>query len=137
MEPSMAPTPSRPAVAPDPPSSTQSLSVHLPDLKPLAIRCPDHESAEFALDESGKLNLLVSASEAGHVPAILGWTTRHWSLLGQVVSELPSESVDPVVHVLSQDAKVLIGLRDTPWRVHLLVQVQEAGPEGLACVPLT
>ena len=83
-------------------------------------------SAEFALDQAGKLNLLVSASEAGHVPAILGWATRHWSLLGQVVSELPSESVDPVVHVLGQDAKTLIGLRDTPWRVHLLVQVQEA-----------
>ena len=119
------------------PQQAMSLCDHLPGLSVLGFRCPDHDSAEFALDETGALHLVVSASDSGGIPAIIGWTLRHWSLLGEVISGLPGQSVEPMVHVLSQDAQLLIGLRDTPWQTHLLVPVAQAGPQGLACVPLS
>lgn len=107
---------------------------HLPDLKPLDIRCPYAEQIELATDSSGTLHLLAQATgpaaEESTLAALLvasSWAEAHAAIVANTGTHVAAHR-RPAMHLFTDQPKRTRRLLETNLRVHLLAPVQ-AGTE--------
>jgi hypothetical protein len=127
-------------------SACPRLATFVAGLRPLGGLCPLAEDVEIALDVQGALHLLVSADEhasphavLGRLSIVAGWAMQHRKLLS-VLAERESASLDqsvsPIMHVFSTDARAVRPLPDPAARLHLLVPITIASDTHWHCTAL-
>ena len=137
-----APAPVAPA--PGPRHSTL-LAAHLPELLPIAARCPSAPQVELALDESGIIHVLTGALGPNGDPAaveqltiVSAWAMIHARLLAQT---LPPDRClrlgeQTVAHLFTGRPAEHRGLLDSTIRVHLLTPVVKSVSADWVCAAL-
>jgi len=111
----------------DQPAHPPGLAAHLPDLAPMQARCPRGEAVELALDDVGRLHLLLDASAtADPLPLLLrvrAWAVEHADLLAMTVANRDLDRpAQPVLHLFTAEPRRFIDHAQT-LRLHLLLPV--------------
>ncbi len=132
-EPPSAPVPLRPSASP-----STSLASRLSGMTPLAIRCPDDASVEFALDARGGVHLLRHGDDPEAVRSLTAahaWASKNAQLLAMAIQG--SCSGTPLTqHLFTATPRTVRPLLDSQVRVHLLAGVEMEGKTGWCCVEL-
>jgi hypothetical protein len=122
-------------------SPLTTLSSHLPELKPVALRCPYADGIEIALDAAGSLHLLArSTSESADDTALAAllvassWAESHGALLAPALGGRIGER--PTLHLFTDRPKKSRRLLETNLRVHLLAPIAIDGRSGWFCTEL-
>ncbi len=118
-------------------SPAASLSSHVPGLVAMAVRCPDHEEVELALDGDGGLHVLANADDLRAASIVFAWIERHRELIAMACGavQLAAER-EPMRHLFTSDAASVADLQGSGIRLHLLTEVEVDGHRGPFCTPL-
>jgi hypothetical protein len=122
-------------------TSADPVALRIPGLSGLGIDCPYAKGVELASAADGSLHLIAGADGAPIAEAsqrlltAAAWASAHAKLLLAAAPSLKS-AADPILHVLTSDAKQARGLLDTGLRVHLATRVELAGQVAWAMADL-
>lgn len=128
----------------------QALAHHLTGLATLNLTCPYAPDVEFALDASGRLQVLarfdrrhLDESSLGVLLIAAEWALAHGTLLRAAAPSLTGRADatintdhKPVMHVFTAEPKRVRRLLETDVRVHLLSPVNVDGRAGWFCTAL-
>ena len=145
------PTVSAPAPEPTPVVAVRptrpehvSLAARVPGLNALGLDCPYAKGVELATGADGRLHLVAGAGANGSSLGVsdaaqrlltgAAWANDHAKLLRAACPAL--KDVEPVLHVVTANAKEARGLLDTGMRLHLLSRVEVGGAVGWAVADL-
>lgn len=112
--------------------ATESVRLHefVSGLTLLGARCPHHESVELAVDETGRLHLLLQAQGSADQAARRLAEVRAWAVLHAKVLSLtcaPGKlniATSPVAHLFTDQPKACLSLASADvYRVHLLQRI--------------
>jgi hypothetical protein len=127
------------APAPAPPDGP-SLTAHLPMLRPLAVRCPQDEGVELAVDGSGRLHVLASGDAAGDIARLMtvsAWARGHARVIALTQPDLIIDlDPEPICHLFTSSAASVRSILDAPVRLHLLVSTTLDGRALWVCSDL-
>lgn len=99
----------------------------VPDLEWLALPCPDAPGVSLAIDMEGRLHLIArgeAAQGAMGLASAKAWAMRHGPLLEAACASVAQRrlrvDLEPAMTLLTDDARAVRALLDTPVRVRLL-----------------
>lgn len=129
---------------------SQALAHHLSGLATLNLSCPYAPDVEFALDATGRLQVLarfdrrhLDESSLGVLLIAAEWALAHGTLLRAAAPSLTGRADatintdhKPVMHVFTAEPKRVRRLLETDVRVHLLSPVNVDGRAGWFCTAL-
>ncbi|HYE03541.1 MAG TPA: hypothetical protein VD963_09945 [Phycisphaerales bacterium] len=133
---SAAPPTSAPCAARPP----AHLSSHVPGLAPLDLACPSVPAAEFAIDSSCHVHVLVACpGDPGPALALLlaarAWAGANHQLICRALN-LALAPCPAVLHLLTAEPRSARALLETEVRVHARLTVQTPGGPVVATSPL-
>lgn len=127
-----------------------SLAAYLADAHALQARCPHQPTVELAVENDGRVALMLNATGADTGPAIRSllsarqWTIAHRALLALTDQAATIDpAADPVCHLFTDQPRVALelayaGLTDTsPIRLHLLKSIDLDGKTTMVHEPLS
>lgn len=120
------------------------LAAHVPGLNPIAAACPYTPAVQLATDADGRLHLLAhtrgpvdpAAPAVAQLLTAAAWARAHWALLRLTPGQELGEAVEPVLHMLTPDARAVRALGESSIRLHLLAPVQAGGTVVWFCTEL-
>jgi hypothetical protein len=144
--------PSSPTTPPlaDPPSRSAKLElvetapfdISLPNLQRLEATCPYAPGVQLAAASDGRLHLIANDPTANlgectkRLLTAAAWAHDHAQLLAIACPQLKSSSPEPVLHVVTDNARDTRALLDTGVRIHLAVRVDVGGARTWAYTDL-
>lgn len=129
---SLEPKPASPT--PSEPSLQSSAEMALPGLRALAARCPRAPDVVLAVDDQGRLHLILAPDRLAVLPVVESWALEHWALLRLIESGLSEQTPDRLpIDVVTSDAPSVGHLSGTGVALHLIVRT----PGGDVHVALT
>lgn len=115
-------------------SVRDGLSAMIPGLSTIETRCPKALHVELAVDEGGRLNLVVCDEDAddamNQLLAARAWARNNMGLLLRAESRLSLPSVDPTedaeaqMHLITMEPSQVRSIFDTRVRVYSLARVR-------------
>lgn len=107
------------------------LAEHVPGLRPMPARCPDHAHVELAADEDGNLHLLAKPHDLRNLMTVETWATAHRDLLAMACPNV-GLAARPIVHyhVFTSDPLSVADLHRSKVSLHLLAPVTVEGRQG-------
>lgn len=131
-KPPAPPEPAVPAVAEAP-----AMAAAVEGLLALAVRCPEHDHIELALDASGGLHVLADARDMRDAAIVVGWARRHRDLIAMACSAANFDvDRDPLQHLFTDDAVAVADLQGGDLKLHLRTMVEVEGHSGWYTTPL-
>jgi hypothetical protein len=127
-------------VEPDDHGRPIALATYVTGLSPLPVRCPNHERVELAVDDRGKIHLLIKETggqSLRELRIVEAWEKAHRELIGMACPQQSINAALPAVcHVFTDQPANLADLHGTDVRLHVLAPVTVNGQVGWYAAPL-
>lgn len=103
------------------------LVAHFPEFEPIAFRCPHAKMIELALDATGRLRLLCPVEQHSDARVVSAWAQANDALLRAAIPSLATETIEPMVDLITEDAVAVADLHHTGVRLYLLTPLEIEG----------